>query len=66
MVGERDPAVLQRVTDTFARCDTLAHLLRWAREQTPPVRVADIVTQDEYTHDIVVPFGDTFLSFDTT
>ena len=40
--------------------------------RTPRVQIAEIVTQDEYTHDVVLAFGDGFLelryhlSFDTT
>ena len=32
----------------------------------PRVAVAEIVTQDEYTHDVVPPFAEYYLSFDTT
>jgi hypothetical protein len=33
----------------------------------PPLTVSEIVTQDEYTHDVVMPFGPAhYLSFDTT
>jgi hypothetical protein len=66
IVGASDPQLVQRVVNTFAQCHTLARLMRWASAQTPPVRVAEIVTQDEYTHDVVMPFGQAFLSFDTT
>ena len=48
---------------------TLADVLTWARAQTPPRAVGEIVTQDEYTHDVVlVPGGDgqPYLAFDTT
>jgi len=58
--------MLQAVADTFGGCHTLADLLRWNGAQRPSVQVAAIVTQDEYTHDVVLPFGTVFLSFDTT
>jgi hypothetical protein len=33
----------------------------------PPRVVADVVVQDEYTHDVVVPYGDgRYLVYDTT
>jgi len=54
------------VEQTFAHCHTLAELLQWAARQVPRVEVAEIVTQDEYTHDVVLPFGEHYLSFDTT
>ena len=54
------------VEQTFAHCATLADLLGWAARQVPRVGVSEIVTQDEYTHDVVLPFGEHYLSFDTT
>ena len=46
---------------------TLADVLTWARTHTPAWRVAEIVTQDEYTHDVVLEAaGQPFLVFDTT
>lgn len=61
-----DPSVVERVERSFAGQRTLADLLRWAGAQTPRVQISEIVTQDEYTHDVVLPFGAAFLSFDTT
>ncbi len=57
---------LSAVAQTFAQCHTLADLLHWAARQVPRVEVAEIVTQDEYTHDVVLPFAEHYLSFDTT
>ena len=57
---------LALVGEAFAHCQTLADLMRWCQSQTPYVHVAEIVTQDEYTHDVVLPFESVFLSFDTT
>jgi hypothetical protein len=46
---------------------TLDDVLTWARAQAPPWSVVEIVTQDEYTHDVVAGNGgDTYLVFDTT
>ena len=59
-------AIVARVERTFADCATLADLLGWAGRQVPRVQVAEIVTQDEYTHDVVLPFAEHYLSFDTT
>ena len=58
--------ILSTVERTFAHCATLADLLGWAARQVPRVAVSEIVTQDEYTHDVVLPFGEHYLSFDTT
>ncbi|HKX28215.1 MAG TPA: hypothetical protein VJ302_11005 [Blastocatellia bacterium] len=50
---------------------SLPDLLNWARVQPPgtlhPQIVAGVVTQDEYTHDVIVPWGDGLvLVYDTT
>ena len=46
---------------------TLADVLAWARSGTPPWSVAEIVPQDEYTHDVVFEApGRPYLAFDTT
>jgi hypothetical protein len=66
-VGEIAPAFVARATEAFAHRHTLADVLAWAREQRPSVSVAEIVTQDEYTHDVVLPLdGGHFLVFDAT
>ena len=61
-----DAPLIAQAEQTFRGCYTLADLLTWARRQSPPVHVAEIVTQDEYTHDIVLPYSTIYLSFDTT
>jgi hypothetical protein len=49
------------------RLGTLAAVLDWLRGQDPPRRVGEIVTQDEYTHDVVVPWTERLaLVFDAT
>jgi len=66
-VGAVAQDVVRRAESALARRHTLADVLAWAREQTPPRTVAEIVTQDEYTHDVVLPFdGSHFLAFDAT
>lgn len=46
---------------------TLGPVLEWLRAQEPPRTVREIVTQDEYTHDVVVPWSERLvLVFDTT
>jgi hypothetical protein len=61
------PDVLARAEAEVAHRHTLADVLEWARAQSPPRAVTTIVTQDEYTHDVVLPFdGSHFLAFDAT
>ena len=46
---------------------TLAKVLDWARAQSPPLAVDEILTMDEYTHDVIVPYRDGLvLVYDTT
>jgi hypothetical protein len=48
----------------------LNDVLTWAatkpREQVHSQFVAEVVTQDEFTHDVIVPYKDIFLIYDTT
>ena len=48
----------------------LAEVLAWAatkpKQVMHPHIVAEVITQDEFTHDVIVPFHDVFLVYDTT
>jgi len=58
--------VLERVQAEFAEYCTLADLMAWCARQAPRAHIDEIISQDEYTHDVILPFGAVFLSFDTT
>ena len=46
---------------------SLTDVLAWCRQQDPPRDAADVVIQDEFTHDVVVPLGGSlFAVYDTT
>lgn len=45
---------------------TLEQALDWGRRQEPPVTVATILTQDEYTHDVLLAYAGRYLVYDTT
>jgi hypothetical protein len=61
------PRAVGNARAAAARLATLADILAWGRAKSPPAAVVEIVTQDEYTHDVVLPFGgDHFLVFDAT
>jgi hypothetical protein len=38
--------------------ETLADVVAWAARRTPRATLADVVVQDEFTHDVVVDLGD--------
>ena len=44
----------------------LEQVVRWAFSQVPPSDVADVIVQDEFSHDVVVPWRGVHLVFDTT
>ena len=63
-VAERD---LNRFRVALLELRTLGGVLEWLRAQDPPRTVRDIVTQDEYTHDVIVCWSDRLtLVFDAT
>ena len=46
---------------------TLGDLMNWLRTLEPPRTVDEVITQDEYTHDVLVRLGpELVLAFDTT
>ena len=61
------PRDLARFRIALRELRTLSGVLGWLLAQEPPRTVSDVVTQDEYTHDVVVPWGERLvLVFDTT
>lgn len=55
----------RRLAALVASHRTLADVLAWARARA--AAIADIVTQDEYTHDVVLPLdAERYLAYDTT
>ncbi len=46
---------------------TLEKLMTWGMMQTPSVMIADVIQQDEFTSDVIVPFQDNlFFVYDVT
>jgi hypothetical protein len=46
---------------------TLEQAMLWALGRKPPAELLNVVTQDEFTHDVVIRVSpDVFLAFDTT
>lgn len=48
------------------RLHTLGDVLDWMRSVEPTAGAPTVVTQDEFTHDVVVAAGGRYLAFDTT
>ncbi|HKA21317.1 MAG TPA: hypothetical protein VKN18_23775 [Blastocatellia bacterium] len=45
---------------------TLEQAMHWAASRKPPARLLNVVTQDEFTHDVVFQASpEVFLVFDT-
>ena len=65
--GSVDRELYDRLAPELRAQRTLGDVLSWGRAQSPPRSVTEIVTQDEYTHDVVVEIdAPYYLVFDTT
>ena len=65
------PEQLSRLESELARQQNLNDVMQWALAQPQgifrPSIVADVVVQDEYTHDVIIPYRDNlFLVYDAT
>lgn len=62
-----DQGTLESIEVTVHNQKTLEDVVRWGLVSKPPRLIADIIVQDEYTHDVVMPFRDgIYLVYDTT
>ena len=58
---------LRRIREQVATHEGLDQIFAWGRQQTPPIHPADVVKQDEFTHDVLVPFPNgRWVVYDTT
>jgi hypothetical protein len=66
-LSENEFAEIER---ELAKHKALGQVLSWAASHPKgdflPQIVAEVVTQDEFTHDVVVPYKNLFLVYDTT
>ena len=63
----KSSAMLTDVLQEAQRFQSLQEALGWALAKLPPIEIINVVTQDEYTHDVVFRIADDgFLVFDTT
>lgn len=58
------------IDNELAKLKTLGQVLSWASAKPKsdflPQIVAEVITQDEFTNDVIIPYKDFFLVFDTT
>jgi hypothetical protein len=64
---ELSDALRAELARLISRQKTLEDVVRWGLSCAPPILIADVVVQDEYTHDVVIrhPSG-LWLVYDTT
>jgi hypothetical protein len=59
--------VTNEILSEVGSFQTLEQAMLWAFSRKPPAKVNKVVTQDEFTHDVVIEVSKTaFLVFDTT
>lgn len=62
-----EPARRSELVRQLTPLTTLQDVVRWSFSFSPPRDVANVVVQDEFTHDVVVPWeAGLYLVFDTT
>ncbi len=70
MSYSRRPESIAEIEDEIAAHKGLTEVLAWAatkpKSDVHPQTVAEVITQDEFTHDVIVPYRDVFLVYDTT
>jgi hypothetical protein len=62
-----DAAVAESIAVVVAGQQTLEDVVRWSLGQRPVRAIERVVVQDEYTHDVVLRWGEgVYLVYDTT
>ncbi len=59
-------AIASELADHSGLRDVIAWAATKPKGQVHPQTVAEVITQDEYTHDVIVPYRDVFLVYGTT
>ena len=61
---------IEQIKQVLPNAENLLQLINWINLQPKgdflPQIVTEVVVQDEFTHDVVIPYRDVFLVFDTT
>ena len=62
-----DPATAESLEALTGMFHTIEEVVRWGLMGKPRRMIEEVVIQDEYTHDVVMPYADgLYLVFDTT
>lgn len=60
----------ESLAEQLDRHTGLNQAISWAatrpKEHVHPQFVAEVITQDEFTHDVIIPYQSVFLVYDTT
>jgi hypothetical protein len=60
----------EKISHDLQQHQSLQDLLRWAQRQPEgaliPGAIAELIVQDEFTHDLVVPWQNVFIVYGTT
>jgi hypothetical protein len=49
----QDPALAEELANFY----TLENVLRWREKRKIPLETFDVIFQDEYSHDFIIPLG---------
>lgn len=61
------PDAFDRLAAALASQRSVKHAVDWLASHRPPIAPEDLVTQDEYSHDLIVAYpGGLYLSYDST
>jgi hypothetical protein len=69
-LSNQSPNDFDQLRSELARHKSLGDVISWAgtkpKNEIAPQIVAEVITQDEFTHDVIVPYRNIFLAYDTT
>jgi hypothetical protein len=64
--GLDDEALVNLIREVSGQ-SSIRHVVDWLGRHQPPLKMEDMVTQDEFSHDIMVPYrGGLYLVYDST
>lgn len=55
---------IEQIKQVLPQAESLWQLMSWLNSQNTVL--PEVIVQDEFTHDVIIPFRDVYLVFDTT